>query len=35
MIQAILFNKNKWTMSEVENYIKDNNIKPIKKKKNP
>jgi hypothetical protein len=31
MIQAILFNKNKWTMPEVENYIKDKNIKLLKK----
>jgi len=30
MIQAILFDKNKWNLEKVENYIKQKNIVKIK-----
>lgn len=30
MIQSILFNNKKWSELEVENYIRENNIKKLK-----
>lgn len=30
-IQAILFNRNEWTLEETKNYLKHHNIIPIKK----
>ena len=29
-LQAIIFNKNNWTVIEAKNYIKLNNFKPLK-----